>query len=211
MLIVVITSSISFVIMTNSSSFIKKETNKVITSMAEDKVIADVATTIQNAILDNLTSIQKMVIILNIIVFVISIAITYYVSHKLTDPIVNAANHAETISKLDISYDVPKKHLNWKNESGKLARAFDALSKNLRDVIREITNSADQVASASEELTATSEQSATVLEEMTKTISEIADGAEEQALSTQEGTDNASELGEEIRHNVELTRDLKKK
>jgi methyl-accepting chemotaxis protein len=112
------------------------------------------------------------------------------------------------MANLDITNDVPDAYLKMKDETGKLGKAMQSLTDNLRGIVREINNSSEQVAAASEELTATSQQSATAAEEVTKTIEEIARGASEQAQNTEEGTSKSNLLGETIEKNINYAKHL---
>jgi methyl-accepting chemotaxis protein len=162
---------------------------KFIISGNEDEVLAAVP------------ELQSKILLVTGIILVISMAIASFIGTSISKPILLAVKHSEKIADLDLTEDVPEKLLKNKDETGDLARAFQSVTDNLRRVIKEVNESSEQVASASEELTATSQQSATAAEEVTKTVEEIARGASEQALSTEEGSSKATSLGESIEKN----------
>ena len=80
------------------------------------------------------------------------------------------------------------------DEIGRLALAFDKLTKNFRFLIKEIANSSENVVSSAEELTAITEESSATSEEIARTINEISKGATEQAHNTEDGAMKAQEL-----------------
>jgi methyl-accepting chemotaxis protein len=103
---------------------------------------------------------------------------------------------------------VPENLLKQKDELGGLSKALQRITDSLRDTIREISNSSQQLAAASEELTAISQQSATASEEVSKTVEEIARGASDQARNTEEGSSKAILLGKAIENDQKHMQDL---
>lgn len=78
--------------------------------------------------------------------------------------------------------------VNSQDELGRLARAFEIMTGNLRNLIRQIAATADQVAASSEELTASSEQSAQTVNQIAGAITEMAAGAAEQLTAADESS-----------------------
>lgn len=159
-------------------------------------------------VLAPISDLQRSMILVVGLIILLSIAITYIIGTSIAKPIIESVKHSQKIADLDISEDFPENLTNKRDETGDLARAFQSIIVNLREVINEVNNFSEQVSASSEELTATSQQSATVTEEITKTVEEIARGAHDQALSTEEGSSKAILLGEVIEKNRALTRDM---
>lgn len=142
------------------------------------------------------------------LILLVSIAITYYIGNSIAKPIVQVAEYSDLIANLDITRDVPENHLKMKDEVGSLANAFKNLTISLREIVREINQSSEQVAGTSEELTATTQQSATAAEEVAKTAEEISRGASDQALNTESGASKAILLGDLIEKDFLHVRNL---
>lgn len=159
-------------------------------------------------VLAAVAALQRRIIMLIAIVLLISIIITYIVGNSIAKPIISVTEHSKEIARLDISRDVPEEDLRRKDEIGVLGRAFQDLVENLRQMVAETLNSAQQVAATSEELTATTEQSAEAAEEVSKTAEEIAKGAEDQARNTGAGADKSVLLGDSIEENIEYINKL---
>lgn len=98
----------------------------------------------------------------------------------------------------DFKNEIPEKLTKRKDEVGSIAKAVDHMHISMRDMIRTVMDTAEQVASSSEELTATSQQSASASDEIAKAIEEIAKGASEQAADTDTGVTAIEELGKVI-------------
>jgi methyl-accepting chemotaxis protein len=167
-----------------------------------------VITANKNEVLSEMSSLANIIMIIMVIVLLVSIVIAYIIGHSITKPIIQAVRHTERIANLDLTLDVPQNYLKKKDEIGSLARALQSITNSLKEIIKEISNSSEQMAAASEELTATSQQSATAAEEVSKTVEEIARGAADQAKNTEEGSSKATILGETIEKDQDHIRNL---
>ena len=157
-----------------------------------------VITANQEEVLSAIPILRRLIMLATAIILAISIGVVYLIGNTLAKPIIKVKEKAELLANLDITQDVDEKLLAKKDEIGVLARGIQNVITNLRDIVKEINRSSDQVASSSEELTATSQQSSNATEEVAKAIEEIAKGASEQASSTEDGARKASRLGEII-------------
>lgn len=149
-------------------------------------------------VLEAIPALQRNVFLVTLIFLLVSIVITNLLGSSITKPIIKIIGHSEKMADLDLTEDVPETLLNKKDEVGSLSQALQTISNNLREIIKEINHSSDQVSSASEELTATTLQSTTAAEEVAKTINEIASGASDQAQNTEAGSSKAYLLGETV-------------
>lgn len=138
------------------------------------------------------------ILAVTIVVILIIIAITYFVSRSFTEPIIQTAKYAQKIAELDIRQDIDKKYLKMNDEIGILANAFQNVVSNLRNIIGEINGTSEHMASSSEELTAISGQASNASQEVAKTVQEIAAGASDQASLTEDGLGKSIILGENI-------------
>ncbi len=157
-----------------------------------------VITANQQEVLEAIPTMQRNIFIMLLAVLAVSSIIAYIIGSSLTKPIVNIKEEAERLSSFNISRDVEASMLRKKDEIGILARAFQNMIISLRDIVKEINLSAEQVAQVSEELTATTQQASVSSEEVSRTVEEIAKGASEQAQGTQAGTNNIFKLSEVI-------------
>ncbi|HHV09223.1 MAG TPA: methyl-accepting chemotaxis protein [Clostridiales bacterium] len=151
-----------------------------------------------------LEAIPRMVrIILTIIVLTLlgSTGVVVILDSSLTTPLISITRQSERIGELDIRADIPEVYRKQKDEIGILARTFQILTENLRDIITELGESAVQVTGTAQELTETSGQSAQVSEEISLTLEEIARSAYEQAKKTEAGLSQAAILDEKMEVN----------
>ena len=162
----------------------------------------------RNEVLSAVPRMQRDIISITGIFLVISVILCYLIGNSIVKPIIGTIEHSKKIADLDISEDVPKKFKDRKDEVGTLAGAFQIVTDNLREFIKQIESTSEQVASSSEELTATSQQSAIAAEEVARTIEEIAKGASDQAKNTEEGAMHINELGNLIEKDQSYLLDL---
>lgn len=121
------------------------------------------------------------------------IGVAFYMGKIIAKPIIKMEAIAKQIANGDLSVEAIQ--VNNQDEIGELAKSFNVMTENLRNLILSISHHSEMLASSSEELTATSQQSATASDEVAKTIEEIAIGANSQAQDTEKAVSNVLEMG----------------
>lgn len=174
----------------------------------EDTDFTLVITADEKEVLSALPVMQKTILIITAIILLVSVAVVYIVGNSITKPIIRTIEHSGKISNLDITEDVPTDLMQKKDEIGALSMALQTMTNSFREIVKDISNSSEQVAAASEELTASSQQSAIAAEEVSKTVEEIASGALEQAKNTEEGSLKGILLGNNIDKDMEYITNL---
>ncbi|TCL00073.1 methyl-accepting chemotaxis sensory transducer with Cache sensor [Natranaerovirga hydrolytica] len=169
-----------------------------------------VITAMEDEVLQAMPLMRNTIIIITIVMLFLSVIAAYLVGSSLCKPIGNVTDVATEIAKLNITKDLPKKLLSQKDEIGLLSRSLQSITDRMREIIKELSDSSQSVASTSEELSAISQQSASASEEVSKTIEEIAKGASEQAKNTEEGSSKAISLGGLIDNNIRFINNLDK-
>ncbi|MDF2538284.1 MAG: chemotaxis protein [Herbinix sp.] len=167
-----------------------------------------VITADQMEVMSSLPKMVQMIIIIMIVVFVCSIGVVYLLDHTFTRPLIEITKQSKKIGELDIRENIEQTFLKQKDEIGTLAKAFQTLTTNLRVIITEITDSANQVSNTAQELFTSSQQSASVSEEISRTVEDIAHSAMEQASHTEAGLSKAALLDNKIEANHEYVSNL---
>jgi methyl-accepting chemotaxis protein len=160
-----------------------------------------VITADQEEVMSSIPKMIRIILIIMLIVFALSLGIVYLLEITLTRPLIEMTKQSKRLGDLDIREDIDEIYLKQKDEIGTLSKAFQTLTINLRDIIKEITNSANRVSDTAQQLTATSQQSAIISEEISHTIEEIARGAMEQVKDTESGLSQVELLGNKIELN----------
>lgn len=143
--------------------------------------------------------------LVGVIILVISGFIIYFVIRRMVRPIVLLSGQVNKISEGELSLQP----LLFKSEDevGNLARDFDRMVKNLRDLIREVNQTSIQVAASSEELTASAEQTGKASEEIAQVSLDLASGADKQFNSLEESSmviEQMSAAVNQIANNTEV-------
>ncbi len=166
----------------------------------------------ENEILKELENTKIKMFTGTIAVLFIAILLAIYLSQNISNPIKELSKEIVKISEYDLTYDSSSKSKNYMNNRDEVGEITKALS-NMRDsfikLIRDISITAEQLASSSEELTAISEQTEIASDEVAKVIEGIANGANDQAEDTTAGANNAAELGLIIEENIKNASVLK--
>jgi methyl-accepting chemotaxis protein len=118
------------------------------------------------------------------VILLLSISIVFFVAGYLAKPIQALSAFASRIGKGDLTMTELKIHS--KDEIGCLAAAFELMVENLRNLLRQISQTGEQLAASSQEMTANSEQSALASGQVASLIVDIAAAAEGQKISTSE-------------------------
>lgn len=161
------------------------------------------------------------VIIASLIIIMLALAaIATLLTRSIVTPLAEAVRVAERVATGDLSRDIT---VLGKDEPALLLRALSQMQASLRDTLRKISASSDQLASASEELHTVTEdtsrglhqqsaeidQAATAVNQMTVAVEEVANNAVSTAdasqgadRTTQDGRDQVNKALASIQHLV---------
>ncbi|OBZ07854.1 hypothetical protein A8L34_24795 [Bacillus sp. FJAT-27264] len=143
-------------------------------------------------------SIKRTIMIISIAAFLLAILVGILISRIISKPIVSIANAAKEIA----SGNLTLKAIETKNrdEVGDLAKSFNQMVTNLRELIAQTTTSAEHLAAASEELTASAQQTNVATEQIATFIEEVATGSNKQTHSVRESVLAVNEMSSGAQH-----------
>ncbi|MCT4593777.1 MAG: methyl-accepting chemotaxis protein [Anaeromicrobium sp.] len=138
-----------------------------------------------------------------VLISIISIALL----KRTIQPIENMAKMANKIANYDLSVEnIP---IETKDEIGLLARSFNKMIENLRELIQHIKNTSEGLGACSQQLAASSEQSNTMADHVAETMDKLARDAIENSSSVEEATQTINTMStniEQISNNAQTTR-----
>lgn len=146
-----------------------------------------VITANEDEVFARIPGMRTRILIIIVIQLVLGAAFVYLIARSIANPIEDISKVASVIATLDITNDVPEKHLNKKDEIGVMSRSIQTIVERLREIITEVRHSSSQVTSAAEELSSSASQSSVAAEEISRAIEEISGGAQHQARLTENG------------------------
>lgn len=155
------------------------------------------------------TTANTNVTFISIFAGILAVLIGYFSSRMISKPIVLIANVAERIAEGDLTTeDIQVKN---KDEIGSLAKSFNQMTENLRNIVGQISMSSEHIAAASEELTASAEQSSQASESITLTLQDVTANAETQSSSVNESVQAINEMSsgiQQIASSAQITSSL---
>ncbi len=153
---------------------------------------------------DVLGGLKKLRVLLFVaagIVLILAMVGAVFMGNSISRPIVEYSHTIDRLANYDLTFDEnsqSNKYLARSDEVGVIGNSLLAMQGNLTDLIREISEMAQQVAAYSEEFTATGQQSALASEEVARAIENIAAGANDQASDTETGARSIEGLGDQV-------------
>ena len=140
---------------------------------------------------------QLILLIVNFLVAIIALYISISISRSISRPAQELTQAVATIADGNLTQqDIS---ITSNDEIGELARSFNRMKTNLRNVIKTVGTSSAQVMASSEELTASSEQSCSVMVEMSKYIVKVAEGSTTQLTSVAQAASVVEEMSAQIK------------
>ncbi len=134
--------------------------------------------------LDRQTAQTGFITLLSVIIIGgLSITGAFIFLNKTAGTISNVANLSQQIAEGVLA--VGAVEVQSRDEIAILARSFNKMSENLRELIKKISNHSDQIASSADILKANTEQTALISEQIAVSIQQVSDGAGEQANEAQ--------------------------
>lgn len=134
--------------------------------------------------------------IFSLCIAILSLALGWFIARMISNPLnVMVANVQEVANG---NFAIKEIQIESKDEVGLLGIALNSMTKNLRALIKQVSESAEQVASSSEELTATAEHSAQGTSQIAVSISEIAAGSEQQVAAIDETSSIVEQMSDGI-------------
>ncbi|MFQ5602970.1 MAG: methyl-accepting chemotaxis protein [bacterium] len=145
-----------------------------------------------------------------------------FISHKITNPLIEGVAFANTVAKGNLDTHI---EIDQKDEIGMLSTALQSMISRWRKVVSEVKSVAEHVASGSVQLSATSEQMAegateqesaaqetsSMMEQMSSNIRQNADNARETEKIAEKAAQNAQESGEAMKKSVTAMKDIAEK
>ena len=177
------------------------EINRV-SALAAGKMAADVT-----------ESARVWVIAMMVLATLITVALALLLTRSIVAPLSEAVRVAEQVASGDLTQSI---HTEGKDEPARLLGALKDMQQSLRTTIQGISDSSNQLASASEELHAVTEdstrglhqqnteieQAATAVNEMTTAVEEVARNAVSTSEASRESTITAQHGREQVRQTV---------
>lgn len=150
---------------------------------------------------ETVNSVMRVVFYMVIVVALIALAgmlVAGLVSNSISVAIKEEVVCVEELARGNLHVRLNKKHLERKDEVGELTRTINKLQTDLRSIIGGISDSTDQLISASDMLEQTSKQTFSNMSDVKQSVDTITSGAVSQAEDTRNASDTIAHMGELI-------------
>ncbi|WP_338448003.1 methyl-accepting chemotaxis protein [Niallia oryzisoli] len=138
----------------------------------------------------------KGTVILGLLPMIIACMITIWMIRRRTKPITQLIEYAQKIASGDLSAEDIKTKNN--DEIGELGNALNFMAKNLREVIQQVSSSAERVSTSSEDLHQIAMQTNHATEQISITMSQMAVSVDKQAQSVEETSQTVNEISDGV-------------
>ena len=146
---------------------IKKDTNRAISS-------------------SNITAVVVLIASL-----IVSGVLVYFVWKTITSPLRKVVEAVKVVSSGNLTEEDLKVHS--KDEIGQLSEAFNTMKNNLKSLIRNVQQNAEQLSAAAQQLSASTEEISATAEDMTRRVNSTAEMAQ---MNSQSANDSARAMDE---------------
>lgn len=136
----------------------------------------------------------SIVVIATIIIILLGLIITKRITKRLNDFVVFIGE----LSKGNFSNKISQANLQDKSEFGLVSNALEVMTKNIIDLIKQLTHTSEQLLSSSEELTASTEQSSDASNLVADSITDVAQGADKQSSLSNTTSESVEKMSNEI-------------
>jgi len=117
-----------------------------------------------------------------LVIIILSVFVTSFLSRKMTGPLTELTAHAKRVASGDLTVQA---NIKGEDELAELGQAFNTMNNQLRDLIKKITISGQEVATTADDMKIAAQQTGVVSEQIANAVSDIAKGASEQLVSIQ--------------------------
>ncbi|UOF90346.1 methyl-accepting chemotaxis protein [Fodinisporobacter ferrooxydans] len=136
------------------------------------------------------------IIFVSLFAIILGIVIVMLMSRLISVPIVKVSGIAEQIASGNLTvHEIKVKN---RDEIGDLARVFNHMSHNLRELVQKVSMSAEQVAASSEQLLASSEQTTQATQQIAISVQEVVIGSQQQSSDIEKAAQTVHEMVEGV-------------
>ncbi|MFC7060922.1 methyl-accepting chemotaxis protein [Halobacillus seohaensis] len=136
----------------------------------------------------------------------IGVLIIWVFTGKLTKPIKELSQHSRQMANGD--FIMEDLEITTKDEVGNLVHNFNTMKINLRELVRSVSESSEQVAAASQQLHANAEENSSAAEQVTIAIQDVAAGSDKQLENVNESSSSIHHISQDIQSISHHVKDL---
>ncbi|OPJ57803.1 methyl-accepting chemotaxis protein [Clostridium oryzae] len=148
-----------------------------------------------NTVISNRNSYQlsfAFTVAIAIVGFALAIILGTIISRIIVKRLNKIVEVSEKLGQRDLTAKID---VFYKDEIGRLGKAVNTTGENIRELVSQIMNGAEELSSVSEELSATTEEISSMMEAANQSSEQIAKGAQDLSSTTEEVSASMEEMG----------------
>jgi len=138
--------------------------------------------------LNKLLQNSALIFVIAILVIILSV---YMIVHRLVKPIRALGASAQEMAKGNLRIQIDDA---GQDEIGALAKDFNAMVVNIKQLLGEMRKSGETLAASSEEIQAATQEASGASENISRTMQQVSQGVSEQAVAAQRGSERVEDL-----------------
>ncbi|WP_028307681.1 methyl-accepting chemotaxis protein [Desulfitibacter alkalitolerans] len=142
----------------------------------------------------NIVELNRIILIATLVIVAIGIVIALIISRQIAAPIILGVKHSETVAKGDLIAELPRTLIERKDEIGRLAKALNTMTANLRELVKGVSNTVEHTLTSSQELAAISEESTSAADQVASAAQDVSSSAEQQLKIVQDTSATIEEM-----------------
>lgn len=147
-----------------------------------------------NEFQSNINRLVTFFITITAIAMIIGVVGAYFFANSISKPIHHITVSGKKLAAGDFTVQLPDKYLQRKDEAGDLAKTFITLTTNMRTMLNQVLNSAQQVENAVAEMTERANTAATITKATNDLVEQVAQAAETQLESAKDSATAMQEM-----------------
>lgn len=125
---------------------------------------------------------------------IIGVVIAYIFANSISRPIQYVTENGNKLASGDFTVKIPEKYLQRKDEAGELSNTFNTLTNNMRTMLNQVHDSAEQVEKAVVEMTNRAEATTEISNQTNRLVKQVGTAAETQLESARDSATAMQEM-----------------
>lgn len=151
-----------------------------------------------------ISEMRRQSIFIGVLAILIASAFVYFISFKITTPIINLMKVADQIAAGDLRQNVT---ISSDDEIGNLSKSFNLMVSQLRKLLGEVAQTATKLNYASQEMLTVSQDNSATMQQIAAATEEISAGLETVSAATEEVTASSENMGTNIQQVTQIAAD----
>ncbi|WP_027624863.1 methyl-accepting chemotaxis protein [Clostridium lundense] len=143
-------------------------------------------------------SIGMIILLFTVIFAFISVALSIFISGKISKPIKYIAEHLKRIGSGDFTENVSQKYLGFEDEIGEITKSVKNMQEDIKEILLHMKDNSIIIENEAERLLASSEEMTSSSDEVANAIHDVAQGISNQATELTQVASIVGNFGEKI-------------